>query len=453
MNVKKIPKQKTMEEASLSILKLTLVKYGVFLEKDPFEDTGIDLLVNVPTTKPIEIEDDRLKFLTVTDAFDRRLYGQLKSSQDGKFFISDKKAKFSLEVSHLKMWKNTGRPVIVFLVDLRAEYNHIIYWKHINHDFKIKSTQKTQTVNFNKIIDRKIWKKFDEILNKWEKTKQKGLLVESDTRMNQLVDEFPHFSDLSLLPEFTEFREKREQWERERSNLFFKEFNSVKWDDEMVTETPQVGYRSLVPKTEYARFTDSSIPIIYSVISDEIVRSVFLSEERKLFEDLINYSKNYTNLIVLQEFSEASEKLNLFEDPLLLFSSNNLEQKDFRDKYAKELFALENVQENRYYLKSKLSLGNRKVDAIELPPYSEINGASVELSKLKGMLIDKSHVEYREKIPLKIEWRTPILRATIWHKNKEERIKDSHNFDFSCLTLAEINYTGPMVVWWFSDQI
>ena len=101
MNVKKIPKQKTMEEASLSILKLTLVKYGVFLEKDPFEDTGIDLLVNVPTTKPIEIEDDRLKFLTVTDAFDRRLYGQLKSSQDGKFFLSSLK-KLSISSIFLK---------------------------------------------------------------------------------------------------------------------------------------------------------------------------------------------------------------------------------------------------------------------------------------------------------------------------------------------------------------
>ena len=189
------------------------------------------------------------------------------------------------------------------------------------------------------------------------------------------------------------------------------------------------------------------------MISDDIVSNVFIREEAKLLEDLVIYAKNYRNLIEQSQFEDAFDNLDNFKEPFLLLSSKNLENHEFREKYAKELYSLENFEENSYYLKSKITIGNISIPVVEFPPYSDPDNVSDELAKLKGMLIDKSRVCYRVKKPLEVQWRIPLRCSKVWNKTKEEYIQDPHNFDFTCYTLAEIHYDGPMIIWWFNDQL
>ncbi len=309
MENKKYTSKDAMEDLSITILKKALMKQGIHLERFPFKDKGLDVLIKVLPSSSVKIEDKKYEFLQVEDAFNRMMYGQVKSSQNDDYFLTGNKAKFSFEIQHLRMWKEAGQPVIVFLVDLRIEDKETIYWKNIDCKFKIKEEQGSQVVYLDKIIDKGCWKQFDNILIDWNKIRKKGLKIESDIRMNQLMEEFPYFDEISLLPEFTAFKEKREKWEEERNRLVFQEFNPVKWEGQMQSPTPQIGYRTLVPKTEYAKFSDPSIPVIYSMISDDIVRGIFLTEEKKLLEDLIIYSKNCNDL---QEFLEFEEVENTF---------------------------------------------------------------------------------------------------------------------------------------------
>ncbi|MHA1223118.1 MAG: DUF4365 domain-containing protein [Candidatus Heimdallarchaeaceae archaeon] len=453
MNRKKIPKGKVMESLSFAILQKELARYGVFVVKYPFEDTGLDLLIKVPRDKAIEVENNKYKVNQFEDSFDRMMYGQLKSSQDKRCKFSENSAKYRFEVIHLKMWKEAGLPVIIFLVDLRYQEKETIYWKHIDNSLEIKEKQKKQTIQFNKKINENSLKEFNQILELFSKTKNRGSRIESDVELKQYVDEFPYHKEMSLLPDFTEFKEKREKWMREREELIFQEFNPIKWNGEWTTETPKVGYRALIPKTEYARFADPSKPYIISTISDDIVREIFLSERRKLLEDLINYSKKYEELYTFNQIEEAQSVLEQFEEPLLLFSTSNLQETEFKEKYLREIFNPENIQENKYYLKSKITIGDKKVEVIEIPSYSSMDSVSDELIRMKAILIDKGKVEYRVKEPLHTEWRTPTIRATVWDKDSQQHVKDPHNFDFLCYTLAEIFYDGPMVIWWFRNQI
>lgn len=219
------------EYQSFVILQKFLSKENIMTNFCKIIDYGIDGQIELLTHPPNEDFYEENK--AIKGDLRRRIDIQVKSTRKIKN-NKDGSVSYQFKLEHIRLWKNSPIPVIVFLIDLCSE-SEDIYWKFIDEEIKIRKGNETKmSLRLHK-IERGCWIIFDSLINKFYSKKEI----------------IPHVS--SILPMFKDFIERREQGLKIRDNLLFQELNTtVNPKCTLLSKTPKSGLRTYINYEEFA---------------------------------------------------------------------------------------------------------------------------------------------------------------------------------------------------------